>query len=87
MGIRAALGRWLSQGDAPQNPDELVEIAIIPLAVGPMTVETLLDAGFDAIGAPTYNIVTEVASDYRVLVPRHQSAAARQLLDELRSPG
>ena len=83
MVIREALGRLLSRGEVTQSPDELVEIAVLPLALGPMTVETLRDAGYNASGAPTYSIVTEVASDYRVLVPRHQAAAATKHLDEI----
>ena len=83
MTIREAFGRLLSRGAVPENPDELVEIAIVPLAVGPMSVETLRDAGFHASGAPTFNIVTDVASDYRVLVPRHEAATATKRLDEI----
>lgn len=84
MAIREALGRLLSRGEVSQNPRELVEIAIVPLALGPISVETLRIAGFEASGAPTYNIATEVASDYRVLVPRRQAAAATRHLDEIR---
>ena len=83
MAIREALGRLLSRGEVSQNPDELVEIAVLPLAIGPISVETLRHAGFHASGAPTYNIATEVASDFRVLVPRHEAAAATRHLDEI----
>jgi hypothetical protein len=82
MTIRETLDRLLSRGGTPENPDELVEIAIVPLAVGPMSVETLCAAGFHASGAPTFNIVTDVASDYRILVPRHEAPAAMKHLDE-----
>lgn len=81
MTIRDAVIRLLSRGSVPENPDELVEIAIVPLAVGPMTLETLCAAGFHASGAPTFNIVTDVASDYRIVVPRDEASAAAKSLE------
>jgi hypothetical protein len=83
MTIRDAVLRVLSRGSVPENPDELVEIAIVPIAVGPMTLGTLRTAGFHASGAPTFNIVTDVASDYRVLVPRHEAVTATKHLHEI----
>lgn len=65
-----------------EDPEEPVEIAIIPLATGPMTIETLRAGGFHATGAPTFNIVTDVASDYRILVPRKEAVAAMKCLEE-----
>jgi hypothetical protein len=85
MGLRDSFFRLLSKGGPPEDPDEPVEIGIIPLAVGPMTVETLRNAGFNAVGAPTYNIISEVANRYRILVPRSEAVDATRLLDELRS--
>ncbi|MBI5088137.1 MAG: hypothetical protein HZB15_04545 [Actinobacteria bacterium] len=84
MTVREAVRRWLSRGGAVEDPEELVEIAITPLAAGPMAVESLCSKGFHASGAPTYNIITDVASDYRILVPRKESVAATTCLDELR---
>jgi hypothetical protein len=82
--IRSTFFRLLSRGEVPQNPHELVEIAVLPLAVGPMCVDTLCNGGFHATGAPTFNIATDIASDYRVLVPRQEAAAATRRLDEIR---
>lgn len=84
MTVRDAVNRWLSRGSAMEDPEQSVEIAIIPLATGPMTVESLCAAGFHATGAPTFNIVTDVASDYRILVPRKEAVAAMKCLDDLR---
>jgi hypothetical protein len=85
MGLRDSFFRLLSKGEPELDPDEPVEIGVIPLAVGPMTVETLRNAGFHAVGAPTYNIISEVANRYRILVPRREAVDAQRLLDELRS--
>ena len=84
MSIREALGRLLNRGDFPQDPDELIEIAIVQLPTGPMSVEALRNADFHASGAPTYNIATGIASDYRILVPRHEAAAATRHLQSIR---
>ena len=51
----------------------------MPIASGPMTVASLRDSGFDATGAETFNIATDVLSDYRILVPRRQAAEASAL--------
>jgi len=85
VAIRDAFFRLLNRGEPSADPDEPVEIGIIPLAVGPMTVESLRNAGLNAVGAPTYNIISEVANRYRILVPRREAVDAQQLLDELRS--
>jgi hypothetical protein len=83
MTVREAVYRWLGRGSsAAEDPEETVEIAIIPLTVGPMTVESLCARGFHASGAPTFNIVTDVASDYRILVPRKEAVEATKCLDE-----
>jgi hypothetical protein len=84
MTVRDAVNRWLSRGSAVDDPDEQVEIAITPLATGPMTIESLCDEGFHATGAPTFNIVTDVASDFRILVPRKEAVAAQKCLDGFR---
>ena len=84
MRIRETIVRILSRGEVTEDPDELVEIAIIPLAMGPMSVEALRAEGFDARGAPTYNVATGIASDYRVLTPRREASAAAGRLELLR---
>jgi hypothetical protein len=83
MTIREAIVRLLSRGDPPDDAEHLVEIAVVPLGSGPMTVESLCRAGFAASGAPTFNVITRVASDYRILVPRREAAAATARLDDL----
>ena len=83
MTLRQTIERWLGRGSAPDDPDGLVEIALVPIASGPMTVASLCDAGFEATGAETFNIATDVLSDYRILVPRRQAADASARLQGL----
>jgi hypothetical protein len=83
MTIRQSIERLLNRRGLPKDPDEYIEIGLVPLGSGPMTVETLRAEGFDATGDQTYNIVTEVGSDFRILVPRRQAAAATARLDDL----
>lgn len=83
VSIRETIERILSRGDAQQDPDELIELAVVPLATGPMIVEALRADGFNAGGAPTYNVATGVASDFRVLVPRREVDDATRRLEQL----
>jgi hypothetical protein len=83
MTIRQRIENVLSRGSVPEDPDALVEIALVPIGSGPMTVASLCDAGFEATGAESFNIVTDVLSDYRILVPRRQSVEASARLQEL----
>ena len=55
MTVRDAVNRWLSRGSEVADPDEPVEIAIIPLATGPLRLSpqahrdpSLLIAKFEA---------------------------------------
>ena len=83
MGIRQAIERLLNRGSFPENPDERVEIGLVPLPTGPMTVASLREEGFDASGAETFNVATDVLSDYRILVPRREAVEATARLQGL----
>lgn len=83
MTIRQAIERLLTRGPVAEDPDALVEISLVPISTGPMTVASLREAGFDASGAETFNIATNVLSDYRILVPRSQAAEATNRLRDL----
>jgi hypothetical protein len=83
MTIRQTIERLLTRGSVPDDPDSLIEIALVPISTGPMTVASLREAGFDASGAETFNIATNVLSDYRILVPRSQAAEATERLQDL----
>ena len=83
MTIRQAIEKLLTRGSVPDDPDAQVEIALVPIASGPMTVASLRDSGFEATGAETFNIATDVLSDYRILVPRRQAVEASARLQDL----
>lgn len=83
MTIRQRIENLLSRGSAPEDPEALVEIALVPIGAGPMTVASLVESGFEATGAETFNIATDVLSDYRILVPRRQAADAMARLQDL----
>jgi hypothetical protein len=74
----------LSRGDAPAaGPDDLVEIALVPLARGPLLVSALEAEGLTAVMIEAYNLVTESRTDARIMVPRSQAAAATAIADRL----
>lgn len=74
--------RWFGASDEV-NPDEPTEIGVVHITRGPLALAQLRNAGFDAVGHDSFNIVSEVASGYRILVPQHQSVAAVEKLDEI----
>jgi hypothetical protein len=83
VSIRDSVYRLLSRGAKPADPDELVEVGLVPISAGPMAVATLCSEGFEASGNETFNIVTNVLSDYRIVVPRHQSERAASRLQTI----
>lgn len=83
MTIRDVIVRLLNRNAPPSDPDELVDVAVLRLAQGPMTVAGLRERGIEAHGAEYFNIVTNVASDYRILVPRRQAAEAMSVIEDL----
>ena len=84
MSLRDTVLRWLSRGDVAPDADEPIEIAVVSLPRGPLTVELLRSAGFHASGSQAYNIITEVSGSYRILVPRSEAPAAMQTLADWR---
>jgi hypothetical protein len=67
-------------GRGPVTADDgtaLVELAVVPLASGPLLADSLRRNGFHVVGEETFNVVTSVLSDYRILVPRSELSAAQ----------
>jgi hypothetical protein len=83
VSFRDLVYRMLNRGDANADPDELVEIALVPVSAGPMAVSTLRSDGFDATGNETFNIATNVLSDYRIVVPRREAERATARLQTI----
>jgi hypothetical protein len=83
MSWRDRLRTLFVSGQIDEDPDEPIEIGVVALAKGPIAVTLLRDEGFNAAGHDAFNIVTSVSSGYRILVPRHQSDAAVNRLDEI----
>jgi hypothetical protein len=82
MGFRDAM-RNMFAGSTEFDPDEPTEIGVVPIAVGQIALARLRDEGFDAVGHEAFNIVSNVSSGYRIVVPHSQSEAAAARLDEL----
>jgi len=82
MTVRDSIMRWLSRGETVEDSEEPIELTVVPLAVGPITVETLRARGFHASGAPAFSVITDVGSNYRILVLRKEFTAATSCLDE-----
>ncbi len=76
MSWRDRLSTLFLSGPISEDPDEPIEVGVVPIGKGPLAVTHLREVGFDAGGHDAFNIVTNVASGYRILVPRHQSEAA-----------
>ena len=82
MGFRDAMRRWFGASEEV-DPDEPTEIGVVPVVNGPIAVDQLRHAGFDAVGHDAYNIISSVSSGFRILVPQHQSEAAVVKLEEI----
>lgn len=81
MSLRSRLLRLLERGPAP-DPDEFVDLAAVPLAVGPMMLHRLHDAGIDARGNEAFNPATSVRSDYRIRVRRRDLERALEVTND-----
>jgi hypothetical protein len=79
MKLMDRLLKMLSRGDGSTSPNEEVELAVVPIAAGPMTVASLRDRGIDACGYETFNVATNLLSDYRITVPCHQLAKSQEI--------
>ena len=81
MGVRRWFLGLLSRGQEPDgDPAELVDLETVPLAVGPLTIARLEQAGFSVTGIESFNIATNVRSHMRIMVRRDQFTAAAELL-------
>jgi hypothetical protein len=80
--LRAAFLRLLSRGEPPDlDPDELVEVALVPLHDGPLLIARLDEAGVAASGIESFDVATSVRSRMRIMVRRRDAEAATRLLE------
>ncbi len=73
-------------GRGPVMADDgtaLVELVVVPLASGPLLADSLRRNGFHVVGGETFNVVTGVLSDYRIMVPRSELSAAQSYSETL----
>lgn len=82
MSLRDVLRRWFGASEEV-DPDEPTEIGIIPITSGPIALAQLRAAGFRAVGHDSINILSDVASGFRILVPQQESEAAAAKLEEI----
>ena len=82
VGFRDTLREWFGASEEV-DPDEPTEIGVVSVAVGQIALTRLREEGFDAVGHDAFNIVSNVSSGYRILVPYAQSEAAAARLDEI----
>lgn len=84
MAIRDVLRRLLSGGNpSADDPDEFVELTVVPLMQGPLVMSALDAAGVPARGSETFNVATSTTANYRVLVPRGRRADAEAVLADV----
>ncbi|TML13549.1 MAG: hypothetical protein E6G39_09895 [Actinobacteria bacterium] len=85
MSPRRWVLKWLMKGSAePVDPDEFIEVEIVPSYMGPLVETVLRDNDIEPRCEDTYNIVTRALSDVRVLVSRRDFVQATELLTALR---
>jgi hypothetical protein len=81
VGARRWFVSLLSRGEAPEeDPSELVDLATVPLSVGPLLVARLEDQGITVAPIEAFNLATETRSHMRIMVRRDQFAAASQVI-------
>ena len=85
MGLRQKLLDVLSRGSEPEvvDEDEFVDLEVVPLHLGPLTIEVLDEAGIEAEPLESYNSATAQSSTL-IRVRRRQHAEATALLDSRR---
>ena len=84
MGLLQRLVDAFGRGDEPEvDDDEFVNLEVVPLHFGPLTVETLAGAGIEALTVEEFNAPT-AQSRAQILVRRRDVEKATAVLDELR---
>ena len=82
MGLRTWLVDLLSRGEVREpDPDEPVEVGMVLLPEGPLTIEALRDAGIEATLIEAFDAPT-ATTRARIMVRRRDADAASAVLTE-----
>ena len=82
MGLRTWLVDLLSRGEVREpDPDEPVEVGMVLLPEGPLTIEALRDAGIEATMIEAFDAPT-ATTRARIMVRRRDADAASAVLTE-----
>jgi hypothetical protein len=85
MGLRQRIVDLLSRGEVGEaDPDEFVDVGTVSLAEGPLTIESLREAGIDATLVEAFDAPTAMTRA-RIMVRRRQAVAASEVLAAPRS--
>lgn len=73
--------RILSKGAAgPVDDGEFIELVTVPLHESQLVIAELRKNGIDATALDSFNVVTSIASDGRILVRRRDLVAAQSIV-------
>ncbi len=84
MGFRESLWKLLDRKPVELDPDEVIEIANVPITNGPMSVASLCRDGFHAVGVEAFSATSKTLNRYSIMVPRREAPRATAKLDEFR---
>ena len=81
MGLRRWFFGLLMRGTPPVlDPNELVEVATLPLFDATILAERLRNHGVEASCLETFNMATRTVTDGRIVVPRDQLDEANKVV-------
>jgi hypothetical protein len=84
VGLRQWFIGLLAHGEAPPaDPDELIEVAEVALANGPLIMAALHDEGIDATGVEAIDIRTDTRNRFRILARRSDAARVAAVVDDV----
>jgi hypothetical protein len=84
VGLRTRFLDLLARGErAERDPEEVVEVADVPLHIGPILVASLKERGIEASGVESYDIRSSVTTRMRIMVRRKDLEPASAVIDEL----
>ena len=86
MGLRQRIVDLLSRGEVPEaDPDEFVDVGTVTIAEGPLTIESLREAGIGATMVEAFDAPTAITRA-RIMVRRRQAVAASEVLAAPHAP-